>query len=106
MSMKRDVTSVATVARFKQLTEVELPQRAHAERWSLRLDHCFKRVCLDFAVQDVWYRHIAKPAERHINGGALDRAVECAEDLLRMGEPLLRERNRQSLAWRGKLRES
>lgn len=93
------------IARFKRLTEVDLPERARAERWPLRNDHCFKRVCLDYAVQDVWYRHLAKPAERHIAGVALERAVRCAEDLLEQGIPLLQERNRESLRWRGKLRE-
>ena len=93
------------IARFKRLTEQALPERARAERWPLRNDHCFKRVCLDHAVQDEWYRHIRKPAERHIAGEALERAVRCAEELLAGDEALLRERNRQSLHWRGKLRE-
>ena len=35
------------VRRFKQITERELPERARRELWPLRLDHCFKRVCLD-----------------------------------------------------------
>ncbi len=102
---EREADRAAQIARFKYLTEVALPERARAERWPLRNDHCFKRVCLDFAVEDVWYRHVRKPAERHIAGEALDRAVRCAEELLREGEGLLRQRNRESLQHRGKLRD-
>ncbi len=91
------------VARFKHLTEVELPARAKAEHWPLHFDHCFKRVCLDWACGDVWYKHLKKPAEKHIDGEPLDRAVACAEVILAEGVAVLQERNRQSLGWRGKL---
>lgn len=97
------------IARFKHLTEVTLPQRARNEHWPLRLDHwplrldhCFKRVCLDYACHDVWYKHLKKPAERHIQGTHLQRALQCAEDILTQGETLLRQRNLESLTYRGK----
>ena len=89
-------------ARFKQLTEIELPARAALERWPLRLDHCFKRVCLDWACDDCWNAHIQRPAERHLRGETLERAVQCAEDLLTGGVDFLRARNEASLRWRGK----
>ncbi len=92
------------VARFKYLTEVALPQRAREERWPLRLDHCFKRVCLDYAFGGEWYGFIAKPAERNLHGEALLRAVACAEAILQAGWPLLETLNRQSLLYRGKLK--
>lgn len=92
------------IARWKMLTEHLLPQRAREQRWPLRLNHCFKRVCLDHAFQDVWYDHLRKPAERHIDGDALGRALRCAEDLLSDDGTLLRSRNAESLRWRGKLR--
>lgn len=95
----------AAIARFKHLTEVSLPAQAKAERWPLRLDHCFKRVCLDYAFQDVWYKHLKKPAERNIEGEALRRALQCAEQIAQEGEALLRTRNTESLRYRGKLRE-
>ncbi len=98
-----DTSRAGQIARFKHLTESALPERAHAEHWPLRNDHCFKRVCLDYAAGDIWYRHIAKPAERHITGTTLTRAVQCAEDLLREGKSLLQQRNRESLTYRGKL---
>ena len=92
------------IAHFKYLTEVALPERARVERWPLRLDHCFKRVCLDHAFGGEWYRFIAKPAERNPQGEALLRAVQCAEEILQQGRPLLDTRNRQSLLYRGKLK--
>lgn len=90
------------IARFKHLTEVELPARAKVEHWPLHFDHCFKRVCLDWAYADVWYKHLEKPAEKHLDGEPLDRAVVCAEEILVGGMRVLRERNRASLTWRGK----
>ncbi len=88
--------------RFKRLTEVELPALARERRWPLRFDHCFKRVCLDHAFGDVWYNHLRKPAEKHIGGAALARAVACAEEILAGGVAVLAERNAASLRCRGK----
>ena len=96
-------TQAEQIARFKYLTEVELPAVAAQNRWPIRLDHCFKRVCLDHAFSDVWYNHLKRPAERNLTGEPLARALQCAEDLL--AEPaLLAERNQSSLRYRGKLR--
>lgn len=99
------MTEAEQITRFKQITEHLLPERARERRWPLRLDHCFKRVCLDHAFQDVWYRHLKKPAERHISGTPLTRALHCAEALLHDDGTLLTARNRESLRWRGKLRD-
>lgn len=90
------------VAEWKQLTEETLPALAKEHRWPLRLDHCFKRVCLDYACGDVWYHHLKKPAERHIDGEVLQRALDCARSIAAAGEPLLRQRNEESLRYRGK----
>ncbi|MGI4756462.1 MAG: hypothetical protein ACRYGF_06390 [Janthinobacterium lividum] len=92
----------AEVAEWKRLTEKVLPALAKQHRWPLQLDHCFKRVCLDFAFQDVWYRHVQKPAERHMGADALARAIGCALEIVHCGESLLRERNEESLRYRGK----
>ena len=94
------------VARFKALTEIELPARAREERWPLRLDHCFKRVCLDWACEGCWYTHIRRPAERHIDGALLERAVQCGEEIRDGGVEVLRTRNEASLRWRGKGRQN
>lgn len=94
----------AAIARFKQLTEAALPARAREARWPIRLDHCFKRICLDYAFGDVWYNHLPRPAERHLAGEPLQRAIQCAEDLLAGDRALLDQRNTESLRYRGKLR--
>ena len=88
------------IARFKRLTETTLPALAREHHWPIRLDHCFKRICLDHAFADVWYRHLKKPAERHLAGDPLLRALACAEDLTRQGLPLLQLRNQASLTYR------
>ena len=96
--------SSAALARFKHLTEVVLPALARDGQWPIRFDHCFKRICLDHAFDDVWYRHLSRPAERHLYGEPLERAVRCAEELAAGGLPVLAERNRASLGYRGRLR--
>ncbi len=90
------------VRRFKHLTEVVLPARAAQEHWPIRLDHCFKRICLDHAFNEVWYNHIPRPAERHLRGQPLRRALSCAEDLTHGDQKLLQQRNTASLQFRGK----
>ena len=101
-ALQSDARRAAAIARFKRLTEHELPARAQAEAWPIRLDHCFKRICLDHAFGDVWYNLLARPAERHLAGEALDRALGCAEALLIGDRALLDERDDASLRYRGK----
>lgn len=93
------------IARLKELTERTLPMRARELDWPIRLDHCFKRICFDAAFDDVWYRHVPRPAEKHLAGEALTKALRCAEELVTGDRALLDVRNRDSLRWRGKLRE-
>ena len=93
------------VARLKELTEQVLPARARELHWPIRLDHCFKRICFDAAFGDIWYKHVQRPAEQHLAGEALARALKCAEELATGDRALLDARNRDSLRWRGKLRE-
>ncbi len=88
-----------------ELTRRVLPELAKRHRWPLRLDHCFQRVCLDHAFGDVWYHHVRKPALHNIQPDALKRAVQCAQEIAREGEPLLRARNLESLRYRGKLKD-
>ena len=102
--MSEEGTRARQVAGWKQLTERILPALAKQHRWPLTQDHCFKRVTLDHAFGDVWYRHLPKPAERHVQGDALERALACARALVDAGEPLLRMRNEESLRYCGKLK--
>ena len=98
------MTDDMRIARWKLLCEEALPMRARQQGWTIRLDHCFKRICLDFAFNDVWYHHLPKPAQRHLRGEALARALACAEELVQaIDDTLLRERNHASLRLRGKL---
>ena len=94
------------IARFKHLTEVALPALAREQHWPIRLDHCFKRICLDVAFADVWYHHLPRPAERHLQGEPLARAIACAEAILHEGRPTLTLRNAESLRFRGKTRSA
>ena len=91
--------------RYRALVDEELPTAARVGRWSLRLNHCFGRVLLDDAVGGCWYDHLdrkAGPAYRQLDDGQLERAVALGERLLTEGDPLLRELDARSLAWRGK----
>lgn len=98
----RSSADTEAVRRFKQLTEHDLPALAKVQHWPIHFDHCFKRICLDWAVGGVWYEHVPRPAERHLHGEALRRAVCCAEELVAGGVILLQERDAASLRWRGK----
>ena len=91
------------VDRWKELTESLLPAVAREERWPIRLDHCFKRITLDQAFRDAWYRHLPRPAERYLAGEPLQRALEAAEAIFANGKNRLDIYDRASLAWRGKL---
>ncbi len=98
----RSAEEQAALARYKDLTEQVLPAMAREQHWPVHFDHCFKRICLDFAFEDIWYRHLAKPAERHIAGPALQRALACAEEIAAGGVAVLQQRDAASLRVRGK----
>lgn len=94
------------LARWKHLTETLLPDRARELRWPIRLDHCFKRITLDHACNDLWTRHLPKPAQSYLAGHTLARALAAAEALLSGDRALLDQLNQQSLQHRGKLHAS
>lgn len=100
----RTEAEASAILRFKHLTEIDLPAHAALHRWPIRLDHCFKRICLDHAFGDIWYNHLPRPAERHLAGEPLRRALDCAQALLAGDLALLHVRNNASLACRGKLK--
>ncbi len=74
----------ALLRRYRELVLDELPRRARAQRWVVVHDHCFGRIVLDHAVAGRW------------------SAVALAERIAAEGDPLLRELDARSLAWRGK----
>ena len=76
---------------------------AAAERWPIRLDHCFMRVCLDAAFGRPWPEAVRRPALRHMTDAEMARAVAVAERVA--AEPsFLPAMNARSLRLRGKLR--
>jgi hypothetical protein len=95
----------ALLARYRELVDRELPAAAARDRWTLRNDHCFGRVLLDDAVGACWYDVLGRgrgAAYRRLDDDRLAHAVAQGERLLAEGDPLLRELDARSLAWRGK----
>ena len=92
-------------ARYRALVLHELPARAREGRWVVSNDHCFGRIVLDHAVGGRWYDVLDRrrsPAFAQLSDEQLEGAVALAERVLAAGDPLLRELDAQSLAWRGK----
>ena len=69
----------ALEARWTVLTRDVLPGMAGAQRWPIRFDHCFMRVCLDAALGTPWTRTVARPAIRNMDDRQLAEAVRVAE---------------------------
>jgi hypothetical protein len=90
--------------RYLELVRRRLPAAASEGHWVLRNDHCFGRVLLDDAVGACWYDVLdrRRTAFRQLDDAQLAGAVALAERLLAEGDPLLRELDARSLAWRGK----
>ncbi len=99
------MTREELLARYRALVLGELPRRARAGRWVVTDDHCFGRIVLDHAVGGRWYDALDRrrsPAFAQLDDAQLAGAVALAERVLAEGDPLLRELDAQSLAWRGK----
>jgi hypothetical protein len=95
----------ALLDRYRALVLDELPRRARAERWVVTADHCFGRIVLDSTVGGRWYDVLGRsggPAYARLTDGQLAAAVALAERIAAEGDPLLRELDARSLAWRGK----
>ena len=93
------------LSRYRELVLDELPRRARAGGWVVTADHCFGRIVLDHAVQGRWYDVLDRrrsAAFAQLDDDQLDAAVSHAERIAAEGDPLLRELDAQSLAWRGK----
>lgn len=91
---------------YFNLTRAVLPARALREGWVVQADHCFQRIILDNVVNDAWRNQLTRPgpAYRQLSDEQLQRAVDLASQIEREGDGLLRQLNRNSLNWRGKLR--
>ncbi len=91
----------ALLARWALLTGTVLPAMAAEQGWPIRLDHCFKRVCLDAALGARWDTLVRRPAVRHLDLSQLAAAVGHAERIV-AAPTLLPPLNRASLRLRGK----
>nr|WP_239522218.1 hypothetical protein [Geodermatophilus sabuli] len=92
-------------ARYRRLVDDELPRRARAGRWVVTGDHCSGRILLDHAVGGRWYDVLDRrrsPASAQPEDEQLATAVALAERVLADGDPVLRELDARSLAWRGR----
>ena len=97
-------TRAALEHRYLELVRQRLPAAAQEDGWVLREDHCFGRVLLDDAVGGCWYDVLdrRRTAFTQLDDAQLAGRSELAERLLEEGDPLLRELDARSLAWRGK----
>jgi hypothetical protein len=93
------------LARYRELVDDELPAAAARGGWVIRRDHCFGRVLLDDAVGGCWYDVLGRArgaAYRRLDDERLAHAVAQGERMLAEGDPLVRELDARSLAWRGR----
>ncbi len=95
------------LARYRRLVLQELPARARAGRWVVTADHCVGRIVLDNTVGGCWYDVLGRaprgrPAFERLDDVQLAAAVALAERIATDGDPLLRQLDARSLAWRGK----
>ena len=93
------------VLRYLHLTQNVMPALAEtrSNEWPVRNDHCFQRIVLDTVCSGVWYDHILRPAYKNLTLEQAGHAVLICENII-AGSVDLAGLNRQSLAWRGKLR--
>lgn len=94
------------VSRYRHLTANVIPTFASSRptAWPVVNDHCFQRIVLDTVCGGVWYDHIARPAYKNMTSLQAAEAVALCEAILD-GSADLVALNRQSLRWRGKLRD-
>ena len=89
----------ALVDRWFELTRRTLPAMAAGQRWPIRYDHCFMRVCLDEAMRAPWHQIVKRPAIHHMTEAQLAAAIDVAERITAQPE-LLGPLNEQSLRQR------
>lgn len=90
---------------WRVLVEEELPAAAERYRWSVRHDHCFGRILLDYACGLPWREVIAPPAWRNAPKDVLECAINAGKGLL-LGDLNLTILQRHSLALRRQYRRT
>jgi hypothetical protein len=89
------------IAHWLDLTRRVLPGMAMVQRWPIRLDHCFMRICLDAAIGRPWHNAVKRPAVRHLSPAQLEAAIAIAERIAAAPDTLP-ALNHASLKMRGK----
>ena len=94
------------IATYMHLTKTVMPSLAPTTEqiWPVREDHCFQRIVLDTICGGVWYQHLERPAYKNLTIKQAQKAVQLCQDIID-GSADLWQLNRQSLLWRGKLKE-
>lgn len=91
---------------YMKMTGEWLPEKAQANNWVIRFDHCFQRVVLDNLFNDCWYNHLDKesdvPAYKQLTEEQLIEAIQIATEMYNQGRKEVEYRNNQSLEWRDK----
>ena len=72
----------ALVGRWLELTRRTLLGMAAAQRWPIRLDHCFMRVCLDEAMGGPSTEVLRRPAIHSMTDKQLAAAIAVAEEIV------------------------
>lgn len=86
---------------FNYMVENMLPQLADEHGWSVRFNHCFRRICYDVSVGDKWDRaDDRQPAYEHLALADLVTAYSCARVMAVVGEPVVTMLNEVSLMYR------
>lgn len=94
---------IALRAKYLQLINEQLPNKAKQADMPVRFNHCFARIVLDHVFEDCWYNPLSRkqPACRQLSKAQLEKAISVADSMLQSLE-LSVSLNRQSLEWRGK----
>jgi len=87
--------------RWRKLVDEDMPAAAAAQRWPVRLNHCFARILLDCACGRPWRETIRPPAWRNAPETIIERTIDLGEACL-SGREDLRRLNRLSLQRRGR----
>ena len=92
------------ITTYMNLTKEVLPSLARNDQtdWPVREDHCFQRIVLDHVCGGVLYEHLDRPAYKNLTNAQAKTAVQLCHDIAG-GQADLKQLNKQSLIWRGKL---
>ena len=85
--------------RYLDLVNRRLPAAARQRPYPVRFNHCFARIILDTLFEDVWYRHLAKPAYKHLTTAQLEAAIALGHGFLTDPQTCFRA-NQASLQYR------